>query len=199
MKKTLLASAVLFALSGPSMGADFIHEDTIEHDHGALDLSAPPSDFDNTPSYYDEIKIETAAKGLRGNVGEKNNSYLLKVNKSLTVSSANNSGIFLCDHSDGNHDFVIEAPEILIENVGDNSGIHMDSNNSSITVQKFEKFTIDATGPGKWGYYEGNGLRVNRNGSSIELDGKSIKITAGQSGAVVTSNGSITLSADSIC
>ena len=200
MKKTLLASAVLFALSGPSMGADndFIHQDTVENYHGALNLAAPPSDFNNTPSYYDHIKIETAGQGLRGNVGEKNNSYLLKVNKSLTVSSAYNSGIFLCTHSAGNHAFVIEAPEILIENVGDNSGIHMDSINSSITVQKFEKFTIDATGHTKNGNYEGNGLRVNQNGSSIELDGKSIKITAGESGAVVTSNGSITLSADSI-
>ena len=49
MKKTLLASAVLFALSGPSIGADFIHK-------GNFDLANPPSDFDET-SIYDRIEI----------------------------------------------------------------------------------------------------------------------------------------------
>ena len=133
--------------------------------------------------------------GLRGNVGDKTNSYTLKVNKSLTISSVD-SGIYMNTGS-SNHAFVIEAPEILIDNIGYHSGIHLDSNGSSVTVQKFNNFTIDATGTDKWNFHQGNGIRLHQ-GEFIKLEGKAIKIEAGQSGVMATNDGSITLSADTI-
>lgn len=186
MNKTLLTSAVLLALSSSSFAADFEHT-------GTLDLSNPPQGFDKSATYDNLTVTNTAVteNGLRGNA-----SMTLRVNNQLTISSVN-GGITL---NSENTDFAVNAPHITIKNVGALSGIHLDGAGSTVKVQNFKTFTIDATGKDEWDLYQGNGLRVHQ-GKSINLIGQagsSIKINAAQSGLVVTNDGNISLSADNI-
>ena len=91
----------------------------------------------------------------------------LRVNNQLTISSVN-GGITL---NSENTDFAVNAPHITIKNVGALSGIHLDGAGSTVKVQNFKTFTIDATGKDQWDLYQGNGLRVHQ-GKSINLIGQ---------------------------
>ena len=169
-----------------SFAADFEHT-------GTLDLSNPPQGFDNSAT-YDNLTVTNTAVTENGLCG--NASMTLRVNNQLTISSVN-GGITL---NSENTDFAVNAPHITIKNVGALSGIHLDGAGSTVKVQNFKTFTIDATGKDQWDLYQGNGLRVHQ-GKSINLIGQagsSIKINAAQSGLVVTNDGNISLSADNI-
>ena len=191
MKKTVLVSAILFALASSSMAETQPLAFTQMVDLGSDTVPTEIKDLINVDSGLSlddaqSLSITSNNTGLKANL-----TGMLTVNE-LDISSVD-SGI----HINKNEDFVINANKINLHDIGYHSGIHIDSKLASLTVQKFKEFIIDATGTDQWDMYQGNGIRLNQ-GKFIKLEGGSIKITAAQSGVEVSNQGSISLSADTI-
>lgn len=176
------AAAVAVMLSGgTALAADYDHDGRLFMDQFSSGV-------------YDNITVTNDNSTA---VVSKGHGEQLTAGNSIVISSVNGG---ISTETVGSH-LTVSAPTVSIEDVGYLSGIHVDREDATVSVKDFDSFSIDATADGKWGFPEGNGIRVNRDGALVEAignAGSSIKIDGGQSGIVLTSNGDINLSASTI-
>lgn len=182
VKAIAAAAAVAVMMSGgTALAADYDHDGRLFMDQFSSGV-------------YDNITVTNDNSTA---VVSKGQGEQLTAGNSIVISSVNGG---ISTETVGSH-LTVSAPTVSIEDVGYLSGIHVDREDATVSVKDFDSFSIDATADGKWGFPEGNGIRVNRDGALVEAignAGSSIKIDGGQSGIVLTSNGDINLSASTI-
>jgi len=198
MKRSLALGALMaFVITGSAMAADYSTKVT----NWDIDL-----DGFKTNVAYDTISITHDS-------GWANTYYAAMVVKDKSALTANNkieintdgwvSGIMLRGDDPKGKMVELSAPTIIMKNIGSKSGIHVDNDNGEAIVKNFSKFSIynGEEFESKVGHGGGSGIRVNRDGASVTVEGNAgstIEIDAGESGVVVSANGTVTLSAGTI-